>query len=320
MKKLFIVVICCIYSLLVTGCTPKEEVDINIIVPNGITTFAFMNMLHEETELGDNTNVKYDIVNGPEPLVSAFTSESHDIIVAPTNLGAKMFNSDIKYKLGATFSWGNLYLVSKTDLSKEDLAGKTIYAFGQNSTPDIILQSVLEANGLTDVNIEYFNSISDITPLLLSGKAEVALLAEPVYTVAKGKATLYTVVDLQEEWKSVSGNEQYPQASVFISEKLINKRKDVVDKFLEEFEKSINFVNENTKTAGEYVEAYDTKNDGVINFPKSIVEQSIPNGNLKFISAEEAKQFIESYLTEIKNFNDKLIGGKLPDNDFYYSK
>ena len=40
---------------------------------------------------------------------------------------------------------GNLYLVSTgfEDFSMDDLDGSTILAFGQNATPDVVLQVVL---------------------------------------------------------------------------------------------------------------------------------------------------------------------------------
>ena len=45
-------------------------------------------------------NVNYEIVGGSDPLVSAFTNATHDIIVAPVNLGAKLYKANGNYIQG----------------------------------------------------------------------------------------------------------------------------------------------------------------------------------------------------------------------------
>ncbi len=52
---------------------------------------------------------------------------------------------------------GVLYIVENGDTVSriEDLAGKTIYATGQGSTPEYALEKILTENGVEGVSVEY---------------------------------------------------------------------------------------------------------------------------------------------------------------------
>ena len=76
--------------------------------------------------------------------------------------------------------WGNLYLISQEELNFDDLAGKKITAFGQGSTPDIVLQCILKEKGLLDsVEIEYLPSVADVQSMFAAGETDLAVIAEP---------------------------------------------------------------------------------------------------------------------------------------------
>ncbi len=65
----------------------------------------------------------------------------------------------------------------------EDLAGKTIYATGQGSTPEYVLNYILDAFGLTDsVTVEYKAEHAELATLAAAGEVDIAMLPEPNVT------------------------------------------------------------------------------------------------------------------------------------------
>jgi NitT/TauT family transport system substrate-binding protein len=142
-----------------------EKQVYSFLAPTGTPSLALA------TVFDNNPEVEYEIVAGANPLIAAITSGSHDFVVAPVNVGAKLFANNQKYKLVKTLVWGNFYIASLSEISSvEDLEGKTITAFSQNSSPDIMLKAVLDAYGLTDkVTIEYVDAVTTANSMMMSG-------------------------------------------------------------------------------------------------------------------------------------------------------
>lgn len=312
MKKL-LSIITVLSIVLLSACSPKSEpVSAKIITPFGGPAMTHIQIMKEMPVILEGSDYEVEVVVGADPLVAAFTSMSHDIIIAPTNLGAKMYNASGKYKLAATIAWGANYLVS-TDgpISIADLKGKEIVAFGKNATPDVVLTSILKEAGVyEDVTIRYVNSVSDVQVELLTGSATIGLLAEPILTVTKTKKEL-SVIDLQEEWASISGENVIPQAAIFVSVDLLEKNREFVDSYLEAVKVSIEFANTNGDDLATYADEIE------FGLPGAIVKKAAIGSNLKFVSAIDSKAQIEVYFNEIMELNPKLIGEKLPDADFY---
>ena len=92
----------------VVPTTTVDETPVSIICPSGTPALGLAN--YYDSVKG----ASFEIVNGADPLVAAFGTKSHDLIVAPVNLGAKFYNTNENYVLAKTFVWGNLFLASKS--------------------------------------------------------------------------------------------------------------------------------------------------------------------------------------------------------------
>ena len=292
-----------------------NQVEVKMLVPSGSTAMSLAHLIYDQPNLGEDVELTVEpYVQGSDPLLAAFTSETANVILAPTNLGASLYQKGIPYQLAATLVWGNLFLIGNENLTLDDLAGKTITAFGQGSTPDIVLQNVLREKGLLDsVTIEYVNSVADVQSLFAAGEIELAVIAEPSLTVLKNKIeNVETIVDFQVEWANLYGGTSYPQASLFIHKDLIENYPEVVESLLAQVEESINFANEHPDQMA--MQAVETGLD----MPEAVIAASTLNSNLTFKSAHEAKDEIHLYLEKLFEFEPKSIGGALPDDEFYY--
>ena len=109
MKKILSSIIVMIVCALFIGCkkTPKEK--IRVLLPQGTPLVAVGNLLDDEM-------FSFDIVNGQDPLIEAFTKGEYDLLIAPLNLGTKLnIAKKSEYKLKAIITTNNTYLVSKNE-------------------------------------------------------------------------------------------------------------------------------------------------------------------------------------------------------------
>jgi len=296
--------------------TTTENVGIKVVTPGGPTTVSLIKMIKEKPVLGKNVEVEYEIIDSTDLLASKILSNEADFIVAPTNLISNLYNKGVKYTLGASTVWGVLYVAGSEDINSwDDLKGKELATIGRGLTPDILFRFILKENGLDpdkDVTLTYYSGPQELAQIMIAGKNSLGVVPEPVLTTVKTKnENIKTIFDLQKEWEKVTGKFSYPQSALFIKNEIIEKYPDVVEAFLQEYEESINWVNENRSTAGEWVEELN------IGLNAKVVEKAIPGCNLRYMTAQESKEYLEEYLKVLLDFSPDSIGGKIPDEGLY---
>lgn len=331
MKKKFLILVSMIITLMVfvacrqnsgnieTDQVKEDILNIEMISPAGSPTISVVKMFKEKPDI-NNANINYTMTLTTDELQSKLVTNEADFAVVPTNLAAKLYNRGIEYTLVAPVVWGNLYLISNEEINDlNELKGKEIYTIGQGLTPDIMFRYLLEANGIdpeNDVKLTYLSGGSELASNYIAGKSSVTIMPEPMLTIVNAKKTeTKLVMDLQEEWNKQNGTEfGYPQASLIVKTELVENNREFVDAFIEEFKNSVKWLESEPATAGVYY------NELVTSLDSKVVEKSLPGSNLKYFSAEEAKYDIEKYFNVLFDFSEDSIGGKLPDEGFYFTK
>ena len=285
-----------------------------VVMPAGVPTIGLAKMIKESPEV-NGAKMAYDSVVATDTLAPKLIS------VVPSNLAIKVYNKGAAYQYAGSTVWGVLYLAAADDSVKDwaDLKGKTITLIGRGLTPDLTLRYLLTKNGLTpdtDVTFEYVAGATELAPLFLSGKAGIALLPEPMLTqVLTKKPETKVVFDIQAEWKKATGSEDsYPQTAVLVKKEVAENYPELVKEFLAKLAESIEFANTDPQAVGAYMEELSD------NLKAPVVAKAIPNCNLMYKDAAEAKVALEKYYTELMNFGAENIGGKMPDEAFYYQK
>ena len=297
MKKILSMLFILIATLVLVGCgSSKVTEEVKVITPQGNPFIAVGNLIGEE-------NITIDSVNGAAGVQAALIANEYDVVIAPLNLGAKLYvNGKSKYQLNAVIALGNTYIISKTATtlsSVQDLNGKTIIAYSQGGTPDIILQQVLKANNVT-AEIEYVAGASDVLPLFMQGKYDYALAAEPVITNLKvNKKLELNVLNLQDYIDTT-----IMQAAIFVNSE--STKQDSIKALIKKIEKNIKDMNNYPEEYANSIVSKDTYFSGL---GVEIISKSLPNTNLDFLDAKDNKDKIEGYLT--------MIGQTLPNEDFY---
>ncbi len=304
MKKVVYLVLI-LLAMCLTSCVKDKTGEVKVIAPSGTPALGLSNFFAKESE-----TIKYEIVAGSDPLVAAFTSKSHDIIVAPVNLGARFYNIDGSYILYKTFVFGNTYLASVDEInSLTDLEGKDILAFGETSTPGIVLKALL-SNYNINANVTYTTDVSTANASLMTGKAKIILTAEPSLSNLKSKKTLFTI-DLQNEWMKMTGSFSYPQAGIFVKKEVSNSSN--VKNALSEMVGSINQAMTNPELTSKNACLID---ETFKKLGQTILQAAIPNCHYDLLESD--KESTEFYFNKLKEMGlAKMYGGELPDEGFY---
>ena len=291
-----------------------------VVMPAGVPTIGLAKMIKESPEI-NGAKFAYDSIVATDTLAPKLISGEADFAVVPSNLAIKVYNKGAAYQYAGSTVWGVLYLAAADDSIKTwaDLKGKTIVLIGRGLTPDLTLRYLLTKNGLTpdtDVTFEYVAGATELAPMFLSGKAAIALLPEPMLTqVLTKKPETKVVFDIQAEWKKATGSDDsYPQTAVLVKKEVADSYPELTKAFLDKLAESVEFANTDPQTVGAYMEE---RSDSL---KAPVVAKAIPNCNLMYKDAAEAKAALETYYTELMNFGADNIGGKMPDEAFYYQK
>lgn len=300
--------------------TRIPPLTVNVALPDGVPALSMVRLLKERPPMGANVTVNYEIVRSPDLLAARVVSGEADIAVVPTNLAAVLHNRNTGYRLAASTIWGVLYLVSNENIkSWEDLRGKTVHTFGRGLTPDIVFRYLLSENNLNperDVTLNYLGSGTELAQAMIAERVNTAVIPEPALTqVLTRRQDLSVALDLQKEWGDATGlADSYPQASIVISSKLIDNNPEFVVRFLKEVEQSVAWLNTNPRTAGTWAEELQ------IGLTAAVVERALPRSNIRFVPAVRARRAIEQYLKVLFDFAPESVGGRLPSENFYYSR
>ena len=241
-----------------------------------------------------------------------------DIACVPANLAATLYQQTEGevVTLGIN-TLGVLYIVENGNAvqSLADLEGKTMVASGKDSTPEYALRYLLEENGVdpdTGVVIDWKNEHSECVSALASGAATIALLPQPFVTVAESKMPeLRTALDLTEQWDALDNGSALITGVVVARRDVVEAHPQAVERFLEQYAASVDWVNANTTDAAALIGEY-----GIVD--AAVAEKALPACNIVCITGSEMKEKLSGYLQVLCDASADSVGGAMPGDDFYY--
>ena len=268
----------------------------------------------------EGTLLRYEVTLGSDPandIVPRLTNGELDIAAIPTNLAATLYNrTDGGIKLLALNTLGVLHILENGDTvnSLADLEGRTLYATGQGSNPEYVLNYLLEANGLdpaADVDIQWLAS-EELTARMASGDIDLCMLPVPAATtVMMQNSDVRDAIDLNDAWTESGAQGTFTMGCLVARTEWLEDNSELVPGILEEYAASIDYANSNPEEAAALIEQY-----GIV--PKAAVAQAaIPQANMVCITGEDMKG-IADYYQVLFDADPTSIGGAIPGEDFYY--
>lgn len=332
MKKISFIIAIILIIAMVSGCnnssvqeTPKieqpkkEAINVKIAGLKGPTSIGMIKLIDEKALNSDSYNVEYIAEGAPDSLTAKIINNDIQISSVPINLASVLYNkTGGKIQLMAVNTIGNLYIVGNEEITSiADLKGKTIGMSAKGSTPDYAMNYILKQNNLSDsVELDYAADHATLAQAVIAKDTKVALLPQPFVTqVTMKNNNVKILLDLNDEWKKISSDEsQLYTGCIVVNKEFAENNKDFVNNFLKQYEDSVKWVNKNPGTASLLVE----KNEIMPN--AALIEKAIPYCGITFSLAKDEKTKLNSFYKILFDSNPASVGGKLPDDAFYFAK
>lgn len=310
--------------LFILGCKSKNKTDRNKVVIatlKGPSAISMIHMIDSLSEFQDKT-LDFQIINEPLQVRKMMLEDEADMAVLPTTMAAILYNKGLDYQLAAIPVWGTLYLFGKdsTITNWQRLKGKRVYLMAKGMSPDVVFRYLLQKNGLDpekDVILDYsFPTHIDLAQAVAANRAELAVISEPLVSlVIQKNPAVKSLLDLNTEWNKVHQDSiLFAQTALLVSTDLAKNEHKWMNGFLEHYNKSLQQVNKYPGRFAKSVVEHQILPD------TTIARSTIPRCNLHFREAWPIRKEITSYLNIFYEMNPKIIGGKLPDEAFFYKR
>lgn len=309
--------------------------DVRVYTLNGTTGFGMAKLMDDAAKGAFATeNYTFDVKTDASEVLAALVSGDVDIAALPTNAASTVYNrTQGGVKILAINTLGCLFLLNTGDTAVNSIAGlsgKTVYCPAQN--PTFIFTYLCQQNGLeviTDgtpdegqvlIDSTSYAAPANLRDAVAAGKVELAVLPEPMVTIAVSKAqtadpavTVNIDLDLTAEWDKLPGKAgTLVQGCVVVRTAFLEEHPEAVANFLTAYEASIDYLNDNPAEAAALVQTYGIFENA------AVAEKAIPKCNVRYIDGGEMKSAVGTYLEILSEVNANSIGGKVPEDDFYH--
>lgn len=304
--------------------SPKKQypATVRIGVLAGPSGLGLAKLISDPPALAEGISCTFEVAGSVDALLPKLVNGDLDIGILPPNVAAKLYNvNPSSVVAAAVVGNGMVSLVTRdsTIRSITDLRGKTVSVAGQGATPEYVMRALLASSGMPadSVTLDFSIPTPNIAAALVSDKIEYALLPEPFATVAvmngkAGAAPVYKALSMRQIWSDSGLGDDFPMTLCVAASKFSREYPELTRSFLELYRDSIAWTVENPAEAGTLAEG------AGLGLKAAIASNAIPACNFIFVNAADGKAGIESLLSAFLNFSPASVGGKLPDEGFYF--
>lgn len=295
----------------------EEGLTTRVAALKGPTAMGLVCLMDENE--GDTAHYSFDLYTAGDEIVPLIAKGEVDIALIPTNLAATLYQKTEGGVQVLDVNAGNvLYVVSHdetlTDLS--GLKGKTVYMTGKGTSPDWTLQYLLKKAGMSesDLTIEFKSEATEVVSALAQDAAAVGVLPQPFATVAMMQDQEMSInFPLENAWKEYSPDGSGIATGVTVVRKAFTEEHPAaVAQFVLDHQASVQSAEEDPASAAALIEEY-----GIVK--AAVAQQVIENFNPMVATTGEAMQtWVSGYLEMLYEIAPDAVGGKLPDEGFYY--
>lgn len=307
---------------------PKRRAKLTLSGPFALVSYPLMRIADSGALADVADKVEFVAWKNPDQLRALAIEQSVDLVAMPSNVAANLYNRGVPLKLLDISTWGLLWMVSRDKglNTLADFRGKEVVMPFRGDMPDIIFRLLTENQGIVvgkDIRLRYVASPIDAMQLLITRRADHALLAEPAVSMGLLKShsfpvsviapELYRSVDIQQEWGRVLGRPpRIPQAGVTA---LKGAQDDVA--LLARFEaaqaQALTWCQANPEACGEMA----ARHVDMLT-PAGVAEaMRATRSTMSLVPAVKARTELEFFYQRLLDRQPGLVGGKLPAAGFY---
>lgn len=298
----------------------SSDVTVRVGSLKGPTSMGLVQLMNQNENGEALGSYEFTMVTAADELLGKMVNGDLDIALIPANVASVLYNkTQGGISVIAINTLGVLDVVASDDSiqSIADLKGKTVYLTGKGTTPDYVFHYLLGENGITDedITLEFKSEAAEVAAVLKEQPEAIGVLPQPFVTAACAQnENLKIVLDLTKEWQAVQGDggSQLVTGVTVVRNAFLQEQQPAVDLFLQEHGVSSKFANEEPGQAAEWIAAA-----GIIE-KAPVAQKALPYCNITCITGEDMKAALSGYLQVLADQDAASVGGKLPEDDFYY--
>ena len=327
-----------------------DPVQVNVASLKGPTSIGLVSFMAQAEANETHNSFNFSIAGTADEILPGLINGSVDIALIPANAASVVYNKTSGgVQVIDVNTLGVLYVVTgDTSVNSiSDLAGKTVVMTGKGTTPECVMNYLLDKAGIaSQVTLEFKSEATEVAAVLANDASTIAVLPEPYVTsVCAQNAEVSARVSLTSEWdalqaggagagssasaSSASASSAASAASAasagesegqlvtgvtVVRSEFLQEHPQAVAEFLQGQQQSVATVNEDPASAASLVVEY-----GIIQ-KEALAQKAIPNCNLVCLTGDTMKNALSGYLEVLYNQDASLIGGALPSSDFYVTE
>ena len=313
-----------------SGSADKSEpVEVRVASLKGPTTIGLAEFINRAdlpgTEGGPSNTYTFTMSTAADEILPKLIKGDVDIALIPANAASVVYN---KTKGDITCldinTLGVLSVVTGDASVKQfaDLAGRTVYLTGKGTTPEYVMNYLLDAAGIADsVTLEFKSEAAEVVSVLAADANAVGVLPQPFATAALVKnQALSSPIDLTDVWDAVQeadlARADKPSKLVtgvtVVRDEFLEANREAVWEFIAGQRSSVQYVGGNPGDAAALV-----VEQGIID-SEAVAAKAIPNCHIVCLTDAEMRDALSGYLEVLYDADPASVGGALPDDDFYY--
>jgi NitT/TauT family transport system substrate-binding protein len=320
--------------LLALGCGPAgsdsgtavPKLDkLTLVAPPGpmAIPMAYLVTGNKLAEVAEETELV--IWENGDQLKAIVAGGQGDFVTVPSNNAAIFYNKGLSLQLLDISVWNITYLVT-SDLqvsSFRDIKGQSLVVSLQGSVPDVMFQYLATGEGLDpekDFALRYVADPTQAAQLLLAGEVQNAVLSEALATAvilqSQAKETpLRRALAFDQAWAAAVGpSASTPIAGVVATPRVLDKPA-VVAAFEREYAAAVTWMLADPAGAGALVETELPQ----LGLSAAVLSASLEKITWDHMPAAEARASLEAFYSALMELSPEIIGGRLPDDAFYYT-
>ncbi|MDI9485355.1 MAG: ABC transporter substrate-binding protein [Syntrophomonadaceae bacterium] len=305
-------------SLMVLGGSLAAGAEFETIIVQTPPTAGALPLIwiKEQGVLTDQVELEIRVSPDHQRGLALIAQGDIDMLVTGVNVGAKAYNRGIDVRLVNTNIWGIDYLLTNGFAadSWSDLEGKTVSLPLLGGPLDFLVRYFLLQHGVDPADVEFVYSPSNNGARSFQlGQVDAIVLPEPMVTMVLSNFEQAVLsLDLQEEWgKLHEGDNRIPFVGLFAQGGFAEANPGLIEALNTCYQEGIAWVRANPEEAALLAEEY-------FNQPAAVVAASLERINLNNYPDAEEQALIGQYFNAIMEIYPEMIGGKLPDEDFYF--
>lgn len=305
-----------------TVSAPPKLAKLTLVAPPGpmAIPLAYMVVNDKLHEVADRAEVV--VWENADQLKAYVAGKQGDFVTMPSSNAAIFYNKGLKLKLLDISVWNITYLITSAANagSFADIKGESIAVPFQGTVPDLMFQYIAKAQGLDplkDFKVRYASDPTQAAQLLLSGQVQNAVLSEALATavILQTKDTakpLHRSLAFDKAWTDSAGADS-PIAGTVATASVFD-RPDVVAVFEREYKEAVQWMLDHPEEAGKLVETELPQ----LRLKAAVMTASLKNITWRYTAAPDARAGLEQFFADLSQLAPEVIGGKVPDDGFYY--